>query len=573
MLFYDFEVFKKDWLVVAIDMVKREEHIIVNDKKQLEQLYNDNKNNIWIGFNSRHYDQYIFKGILAGFNPKEINDFIIVKKEQGWKFSNLLRNFPLNNYDVMTRTDRGLKTFEGFMGNDIRESSVPFDIDRKLTPEEIDETIKYCRHDVEQTIEVFLQRKSDFEAQMLLLKMFNLPLSDISKTKVQLSAKILDAKKPIEAYDDEFDISFPETMKIKKYINVVNWYKNPENLCYFDPVGNKKQYIVNVAGIPTTFGWGGVHGAREKYSSEGYFINMDVASLYPSLMIQYNLHSRSCNPEKFNDIVNTRLQYKAEKNPLQATLKIVINGTYGAMKDKNNPLYDPRPANNVCVYGQLLLLDLMEHLENYCEIIQCNTDGILIKMPTDQKEEAWYQLIDDIAYEWEKRTGLQLEFDEYRKVYQKDVNNYVIVDGNGNYKSKGAYVKKLNNLDYDLPIVNKAMIDYIVRGIPVEYTILHCNDLKEFQQVKKISGKYKYILHGSKKLVEKCIRCFASIDESDCGLVKIHAKTHRAAKIENTPEHCFLMNNCVNNCNVINKLNKRWYIELAEKRLKDFGVS
>ena len=101
------------------------------------------------------------------------------------------------------------------MGNNIKESSVPFDIDRPLTKEEINETVKYCRHDVEQTIEVFLERKSDFEAQMGLLKMFNMSLSNINKTKVQLSAQILEAK--ARSYYDEFDISFPETMRIKKY--------------------------------------------------------------------------------------------------------------------------------------------------------------------------------------------------------------------------------------------------------------------------------------------------------------------------------------------------------------------
>ena len=87
-----------------------------------------------VGFNSRHYDQYILKGILAGFNPKRINDWIIVKHRAGWEFSpSLLRKFPLYNYDVMQANDGGLKRFEGFMGNNIKESSVPFDIDRKLT--------------------------------------------------------------------------------------------------------------------------------------------------------------------------------------------------------------------------------------------------------------------------------------------------------------------------------------------------------------------------------------------------------------------------------------------------------
>ena len=577
MIFYDFEVFKYDWLVVLIEPDKQTESVICNNKAKLENYYSKNQESIWVGFNSRQYDQYILKGILAGFNPKAINDFIIIKNEPGWRYSSLLRQFPLNNYDVMTGIDRGLKVFEGFMGNDIRETSVPFDIDRPLTAAEIAETIKYCRHDVEQTIEVFLKRISDFEAQMGLLKMFNLPLRSISKTKVQLSAEILEASP--RKYDDEFDISFPDTMRIEKYKKVVDWYKDPKNLCYEHwtkgkngkEVLKKTQLNIKVAGVPNVFGWGGVHGAREKYFGEGYFINMDVASLYPSLMIRYGLTSRSCNPDKFKDIVETRLRYKHEKNPLQAPLKIVINGTYGASKDPNNPLYDPRQANNVCVYGQLLLLDLIEHLESYCEIIQSNTDGLLIKMPDSGNEDEFFQMVDDIAAEWEERTGLVLEFDEYRKVFQKDVNNYVIVDAEGNYKSKGAYVKKLNELDYDLAIVNKALINFMVKGAWVENTILNCNDLKEFQQVKKISGKYEYIKHGNKVLNEKTVRCFASRNSSDGGLFKKHSTTGRLAKVEGTPEHCFLVNGSVNGLGCPAELDKSWYIDVAKKRLIDFG--
>lgn len=144
MLFYDFEVFQYDWLVVIIDMSERKEHVIINDSEQLEAMYRANKSNIWVGFNSRHYDQYILKGILCGFNPKEINDYIIVRDQAGWQFSKTFNQIPLNNYDVMTGVDRGLKVYEGFMGNMIKESSVPFDIKRKLTEAEIMETVRYC---------------------------------------------------------------------------------------------------------------------------------------------------------------------------------------------------------------------------------------------------------------------------------------------------------------------------------------------------------------------------------------------------------------------------------------------
>lgn len=575
MLFYDFEVFKEDWLVVIIDMVKKKEYVIINDPVELERIHTENINEIWVGFNSRHYDQYILKGIICGFDPKRINDYIIVKGNPGWKFSSLLRKIPLNNYDVMNNIDRGLKTFEGFMGNDIKESSVPFDIDRKLTKAELDETVKYCRHDVQQTIEVFLQRKADFEAHRGLVKLAcqgkPLDLSLISKTKPQLSAIILEATK--QSHNDEFDIDFPSTMRIEKYTAVVDWYKDPGNRKYKSDPRNQKSknhcLDIMIAGVPHTFGWGGVHGAIEQYSGEGYFLNMDVASLYPSLMIQYNLHSRNMkDPKKYEDIYHQRLQYKAEKNPLQAPLKLVLNSTYGVMKDENNGLYDPLQANRVCIYGQLLLLDLIERLEPHCQIIQSNTDGVLVKL--NRYED--YDLIDDICFEWEERTHLQLEFDEYRKVFQKDVNNYIIVDAAGKSKSKGAYVKELSNLDYDLPIVNKSLIAYMVKNVPVENTIMECEDLKEFQLVSKISGKYTTILHGSEEIKEKCIRIFASNIATDAGVQKVHATTGRPAKISNSPEHCFIFNEEVNGVKAPQKLDKPWYIAMANKRLKDFGV-
>jgi len=77
-------------------------------------------------------------------------------------------------------------------------------------------------------------------------------------------------------------------------------------------------------------------------------------------------------------------------------------------------------------------------LEGHCQLIQSNTDGLIVKLFKDED----YELIDDICYEWEKRTRMQLEFESYKKIFQKDVNNYVIVDFDGEFESKGAYVKK-----------------------------------------------------------------------------------------------------------------------------------
>lgn len=570
--FYDFEVFKHDWMVVVINPVTHDERVIINDADALAALYEGHKREIWVGYNNLHYDQFIFKGILCGFDPKAINDFIIAEGHKGWQYSSLLRKVYMVNYDVFhPRTDRGLKTHEAYLGNDICETTVPFDIDRKLTDAEIAETVKYCRHDVEQTIEVFMQRKSEFDARMDLLKMFDLPLVYLGKTGAQLTAIILGAERPARPRDDEFDIVPLPCLDLGPYDFIRSWYLDPANQDY------SATLYFDIAGCPHKCAWGGLHGAIAKYAGEGYFINVDVESYYPAEMIAHELLSRNVqDPSKFKGIRDHRIELKHAKDPRQKALKLVVNGTYGASKDKSNALYDPRQANMVCVNGQLMLIDLMHKLvrDVGAEIIQSNTDGVLIRMPDgfDGGPDAFYDRVDDVAYEWEHRTGMGLEFDEFTRVYQKDVNNYVLVAADDSMKTKGAYVKKLGPLDYDLAVVNKALVEFMVHGVPVEDTITADDDLIDYQRVVKVSGKYKYGVHGHERLTDRCFRVFASTRASDGMVGRVKAGKAKPEKFGNTSEHSFIDNGDVHSKKCPDYLDKAWYIQLAKTRLAQFGV-
>ena len=561
MIFYDFEVFKEDWLVVLINPDKQTEDVIINDAATLERYYNDNKDDIWVGYNSTRYDQYILKGILCGFNPKKVNDFMIVKKKDGWQFSSLFRRIPLLSYDVMLST-YSLKQLEGYMGNEIKETSVDFNIERKLTQDEIDETVRYCKSDVYNTMEVFMKTIDEFNAVIELIKTFNLPITCISKTKAQLSAMILGCNKC--DWNDEFDISIVDTLKIGKYNAVLDWFKKCK---FYD-----ESFEYEVAGVKHIFGIGGVHGAKENYHSKGLIVHVDVNSYYPSLMIEYGLLTRTCsNPEKYKEIYNTRLQLKKEgKKKEQAPYKIVLNATYGISKDKYNPAYDPRQANNVCINGQLLLIDLIDKLEVIpgFELIQSNTDGLIVKIPDSNKA---FNQLDDICYEWEQRTRMGLGFDFIEEIWQGDVNNYIFKDTNGELERKGAYVKKLNDLDNNLPIVNKAIVDYLVHNVPIEQTINTCNDLKQFQMICKITYKYKCLMYGDKKLSERCVRVFASKDKTDGGLFKLHNEKETPDKFPSTPTQCFIVNEKVEGMSVPKKLDREFYIQLAQERSAKFG--
>jgi hypothetical protein len=561
MIFYDFEVFKHDWIICWLDTETRKMYHIHNDKARFEKFYEHYKNRIWVGYNSRQYDTWIAKAILCDFNPYEMSDWLINKGRKGFEFSKLLNKFPILNYDCSVGF-RGLKELEAFMGHDIRESEVPWDIDRPLTEEELKSTLQYCKHDVMECFEVFIETKSEYESHIGLIKEFGLSIDNINKTKAQISAMILGANKVKR--DDEFNIKFPDTMQLGKYAWIADWYmdwaKNSRNY-------EEMELKTDINGVPHTFGIGGLHGSKDNYMGEGYYLMADVASYYPALMIEYGFLSRNVsNPSKYRQIRDERLEMKKKKDPRQAPRKIVLNATFGASKDQYNNLYDPLQANNICIAGQLLLVDLLDKLDGKCELIQSNTDGILIKLFTKEDRDA----IIKICGEWSKRTRMDLEFEDVTKVVQRDVNNYIIVGANGKPKRKGAVVKELNKLDYDLPIVNKAVVDYFLYGTPVEKTINECNELIQFQKVTKISDKYEYAHHNGKIVHGKVQRCFASKDPNDGTLYKKSKKKEGLDKTPSTPEQCFIDNGDIIGKTVPDKLDKEWYIQVAKERIDKF---
>lgn len=596
-LAYDFEVFRYNWMVVIADLVAEKEEVIIDDSEKLKSFYESHKDYLWVGFNSSAYDQWILKSILAGYNPYDMNEHLITKKMKGWQFSDSLRDYKLYNYDCYLENKGSLKRLEGYMGSSIHESSVDFRINRPLTEDEIKETVKYCRHDVSETIKVFCKRKSEFDALFSLIKLYDLPLEDITKTKAQCSATVLGAEK--HEYDDEWNFPLEKECieGIKKYTNVVDWFSSPESR-----VPNAELNVI-VGGCPCTFAQGGVHGAIKNYFEKGRFLCADVASLYPSEMIQYNLLSRSAkNKDRYIEIYHKRLQLKAEgKKKEQAPYKIVLNATYGIQNFKYSPMYDPQRAHRVCFLGQLALLDLCEKIEHLGQIVQQNTDGVYIKInETKGCEEEFYRICED----WEKRYRLNLEFDVVKALYQKDVNNYIEVyekvDKNGNpiIKAKGAMVKDLSELDYDLPIVNFAIRAYFVYGVSPEKTVQDNNNLIDFQKIYHVSSLYDRALKnctfskesyikeetGRKNTrtvwnndgivfeTERTFRVFASKDQNEGSLYKQKIGKN-PEKFAGSPEHCFIENGNIvgKTCEeYIDVLDKQWYIDEAYRRIRQF---
>lgn len=595
---YDFEVFSQVpgggwWCVTFINYINRENvTTIVNNREELINFYNEHKDDIFISYNGRQYDTGIFKGILDGMNVSYVNDKLIKEGKKPFQVVKNAKKYPLNDYDAILK-DKSLKQLEAFMGDDIRETEVDFNIDRPLTNEEIKQTLYYNKHDVIEVLRVLDYSWDDFEGQLDIIELYGLDMSYFTKTKVQLASKILNAVEQ-HTMDDEFSIRLPETIQLSdKYKFIPEWYMNPKNWRYkehlrSEDVQHNNQLCCIVAGIPHVFSWGGCHGADDKQSVfEGIILHADVLSMYPTTDIEYNLLSRKFkNPDDFRQMRDFRLELKSQGNPKNKSLKPMINGTYGASKDRNNPSYDPLMANLTCIFGQMFILDLIDKLESYCRLLQTNTDGIFVLCKNEEMKNKVIEITNSVG----ERLRMKFEIDEYVKIIQKDVNNYIAVKKNGELECKGAMVKENKPIDNDLPILNDAVRNYLAYGKSIEETINKCNELIKFQKVIKLSTKYKEVWCGTsiqnklsdgttkvtsingKLLSGKVHRVFASTKKTDGSIYKLKVEkgVKSYEKFANTPDNLFIDNEDIHNKKIPEYLDREYYINEAKKRVEMF---
>ena len=222
--------------------------------------------NVYCGFNSKSYDQYIIKAICAGFSPeevKQVNDWIIAGN-QGWECPLLGGvRFWFNNIDIKDDMQMGLslKAIEGHLGMDIQETEVDFDLGRPLTQEEIDLTIKYCKHDVDATERILDLRKNYLQNKINIGKLAGLDeVKAMSMTNAKLTAALLKARQT--PHDDERCYQYPDNLR-REYIpqEVFEFFDRMKD----DSLSDKEVFTgklnISIGECPVTIGYGGIHGA------------------------------------------------------------------------------------------------------------------------------------------------------------------------------------------------------------------------------------------------------------------------------------------------------------------------
>ena len=266
--------------------------------------------------------------------------------------------------------------------------------------------------------------------------------------------------------------------------------------------GYENNFVFN--GLRYTVGVGGIHSKNDPEiiipKEDEMLIDIDVASLYPSMLIEYGFYPKHLGPEfleVYSQIKDERIEAKHNGDKVKnETLKLALNGLSGNLQNQHNFCYSPFAVMQIRINGQLLLLMLAEKLTQIgCRIVQANTDGLFVLL-----KKSIYEQANKICREWEQLTRLTLEEERFEAMYQYAINDYIAVKEGYKetknpdlIKTKGMFITKvLLGKGLSAKIIPEAIIKYFVDGIPVEDTIKGCTDIRKFLMSEK-TGKQWHV--------------------------------------------------------------------------------
>lgn len=250
------------------------------------------------------------------------------------------------------------------------------------------------------------------------------------------------------------------------------------------PKKDKFKMPVLFNGMYLNFGLGGLHhdykkGKVFKKPCDGKLIQADVSSYYPSIRIEHLSHR--FDPyflEEYKKAYREKAEGKASGDKmLEGYAKLKLNSTFGLYNSVYSPLYAPLVAYGTTINGQLMLAMLIEELDlNGFQVIGTNTDAVNVFVP----DARWDEYI-NICSEWESKTRMKLDQDMFEVIYEQSCNNYIAVMEGGYAKTKGTFVPELSLLKgYKYPIVKKALIEHLTKGVSVEKFIREHNNIYDF---------------------------------------------------------------------------------------------
>ena len=449
-----------------------------------------------------------------------------------------------------------LKSLNGRM-HGIQLQDLPYDPDIRPTGEQMDAIAHYCLHsDLDATERLYQTLKEPLELRIALGEIYGKDFrsksdAQIGEAIVKIRAEELTGIAPrrvetkpgtIFKYEIPSYVTF-ETPQLKAMLERL---RETEFIVDKNGKVNLPDWLseskIKIGQSVYQMGIGGLHSTETSRSvhsnSTHILVDADVASQYPSIIMSLGLAPKSLGKtflDVYGQIKTDRLKAKKRAKEIKDELpgvndperiaalkleliqcqvqdksgKVALNGVYGKLGSPYSVLYAPNLLIATTLTGQLTLLMLAERAEaRGISVVSGNTDGLLFYCPRekyaglkkDQKDRLNPSVLSEVTDEWERLTGFDLEFGEYRAIYNLSVNSYYAIKASGGHKRKGPVGNPWNQHpdDFDqvrgqlmknpqMTICSDAALNFIKDGTPIERTIRDCTDIRQFVTVIKAS--------------------------------------------------------------------------------------
>lgn len=482
-------------------------------------------NVIFCGYNNLHYDNPIINYIieyedkLMQYNIPTICSSIFnlsktittssednIDAWKHWKYQIWFDTFDILTMLYSNKLRVGLKEIQVTMQYPNVQEFV-CDWTKPLPLEDFDSMIDYNINDIESTSELLNRCKKDVDLRIAIEDEYGVRV--LSKDGVNIGMKILTQKyleKTGLTWQDIKDLRSPmSVIPLKDVILPFIKYDSPILQRVLEDMKNQivspgrkgyeNKFVFN--NLRYSVGVGGIHSVNSPEiiipRDDEMLIDIDVASLYPSMLIEYEFYPKHLGKEfleVYKQIKDERIEAKHNGDKVKnETLKLALNGLSGNLQNEHNFCYSPFAVMQIRINGQLLLLMLAEKLTQIgCRIVQANTDGLFVLLKKDA-----YSKVNSICREWEQLTKLTLEEDRFKVMYQYAINDYFAITEDNKVKEKGMFITAVKLGKGLTPkIIPKAVISFFKDGIPVEDTIKNCTDIRDFLMSEK-TGKQWHV--------------------------------------------------------------------------------
>lgn len=558
-------------------------------------------NVIFCGYNNLHYDNPIINYIieyedkLMQYNIPTICSSIFnlsktittssednIDAWKHWKYQIWFDTFDILTMLYSNKLRVGLKEIQVTMQYPNVQEFV-CDWTKPLPLEDFDSMIDYNINDIESTSELLNRCKKDIDLRIAIEDEYGVRV--LSKDGVNIGMKILTQKyleKTGLTWWDIKDLRSPmSVIPLKDVILPFIKYDSPILQRVLEDMKNQivspgrkgyeNKFVFN--NLRYSVGVGGIHSVNSPEiiipRDDEMLIDIDVASLYPSMLIEYEFYPKHLGKEfleVYKQIKDERIEAKHNGDKVKnETLKLALNGLSGNLQNEHNFCYSPFAVMQIRINGQLLLLMLAEKLTQIgCRIVQANTDGLFVLLKKDV-----YSKVNSICREWEQLTKLTLEEDRFKAMYQYAINDYFAITEDNKVKEKGMFITTVKLGKGLTPkIIPKAVISFFKDGISVEDTIKNCTDIRDFLMSEK-TGKQWHVEYMNEEQ-QRTNRFYASTNGGYLWKWK-YSNDSDAKSYQNmlTASGVTLLNKFDDKPIKERKINYRYYIMEAYKIIRD----